>query len=39
VAIVAAIALTVGLLRWPLAFCLLGIGTLAWCAAWWRLEP
>ncbi len=32
-------ATTVGLLRWPLVSVLLGLGTAAIAAAWWRLKP
>lgn len=31
--------LTVGLLRWPLAAVMAGLGPLAWALAWWKLRP
>ena len=38
-ALIAAMALAVGGLRWPLAAALIGFGSLAVAVAWWRLRP
>ena len=38
-AFIAAMALAVGGLRWPLAAALIGFGSLAVAVAWWRLRP
>lgn len=34
---VALTALAIGWLRWPLVYVVLGLGTLGWAVAWWRL--
>lgn len=36
---VAATAVAIGLMRWPLVAVLAGVGGVAWAAAWWRLKP
>jgi chromate transporter len=38
-ALVALTAVLIGLLRWPLVGVILGLGTTAVAAAWWRLKP
>jgi len=35
---VAATVIAVGVMRWPLVGVLLGLGPLAWAAAWWKLR-
>mgnify|MGYP001765907198 CR=1 FL=1 len=37
-AFIAAAALAIGVMRWPLVWVLLGLGPLAWALAWWRLR-
>jgi chromate transporter len=32
-------AVAIGLLRWPLVGVIIGLGTMAIAAAWWRLKP
>ncbi len=39
VVFVALTAVLIGLLRWPLVGVILGLGTTAIAAAWWRLKP